>query len=129
MNRHVYRDTGSPGCDQEIYVELQYATIIKAVRQGHLRQVSADIARRNRGKWSKAANDEQIRYNFTKIARLRQLANAERLRQAGTSQQTTDDTMKCESSEFEYFESSAEYRLPSDFYESDSDSAPCSADS
>ncbi len=68
LNRHIYRDTGSPACDEETYVDLQYAAIIEAVKQAHRREVALQ-------KMQRAYLDKMVRYNTANMTRLPQLAS------------------------------------------------------
>ncbi len=84
LNRHVYRDTGSPACDEETYVDLQYAAMIEVIKRGHHREVSAKIVRET--KMTEADFDEMIKDCQAQVARnkkrLSQKKQAQAIRQS-----------------------------------------------
>ena len=82
LNRHIYRNTGSPACDEETYVDLQYATMIEAIKRGHHREVSAKIVRETKFKMTEADFDEMIRRCQAQIAKNKKILSQKKQAQA-----------------------------------------------
>ena len=80
LNRHVYRNTGSPACDEETYVDLQYATVIEAIKRGHHREVSAKIVRET--KMTESDFDEMTRRCQAQIAKNKKILSQKKQAQA-----------------------------------------------
>lgn len=71
LNRDMYHELAEPAAwGKKIYVELQYASIIEAVRQGHLEQAQREEAWRSRLTWGEAEFDIMKKFNDEKFASL-----------------------------------------------------------
>ena len=55
---------------EEVYVELQYAAIIEAVKEDHFEEAEKIRAWRERQTWGKAEFESQLRYNSEEFAKL-----------------------------------------------------------